>query len=183
MAVSSSPINSDKLLAACKQCLPKGAILTASDKFYWSPQTRAVHFNQAAIHTLHGQWALLHELAHAQLKHTTYTYDITLLQLETAAWEQAKSTGKRLGIMIDEDHVQDCLDTYREWLYARSTCPSCQSSGLQLNKTTYSCFTCQTVWNVSPSRFCRAYRMVSRRQKKTPPQQHMPVTVFSERAT
>lgn len=124
----------------------------------WSPADQTITYvvEDSENHTM---WALFHELAHATLKHTTYGLDVELLLMEVAAWEKAKQLALTYGHAIDEDHVQDCLDTYRDWLDQRSTCPVCANNSLQYSSEEYRCFNCQTVWRVSASRFCRPYRL------------------------
>ena len=126
--------------------------------FHWSPRKNAVHYVADGITTPRGSWSLLHELSHGLLSHQSYETDIELLHLEVAAWEEAKKTAKKFNIQIPDGHVQDCLDTYRSWLYARSTCPFCTSAGLQIETNLYSCFNCNNTWKVSRSRQCRIYR-------------------------
>jgi hypothetical protein len=162
-------------LKACRSLLP-GIEFVESKAFYWSPRTKAVHFDPDMLMTPEGEWALLHEAAHAQLGHVHYASDAGLLLLEVEAWQQARRLAEKSGIVIDEDHIQDCLDTYRDWLYARSTCPTCSLNSLQTESTSYQCLNCSTTWSVSRSRFCRPYRMQSR-HKKTPSE--LPRTVFS----
>jgi hypothetical protein len=58
----------------------------------------------------------------------------------------------------EDDHVQNCLDTYRDWLHRRSSCPQCGAHVLQRDVSTYQCFNCQTRWHVSSGRFVRPYR-------------------------
>lgn len=107
-------------------------------------------------------WALLHETGHALLAHKSYKTDIELLKMEIAAWEKAHELGIQFAIKIDENHVQDCLDTYRDWLHARALCPSCGTRCLQHSSGhEYRCHNCHTSWKVTPSRFCRPYRSVS----------------------
>ena len=146
------------LLEYCRKLLPE-MHFKESDVFFWSPRTRAVHINSQLLNTPRGQWALLHEVAHAKLNHTDYKNDFGLLRLEVEAWEAAGDLANEFGMKIDEDHIQDCLDTYRNWLYARSTCPTCMQSSLQVDKTNYECLACATRWRVSASRFCRPYRI------------------------
>lgn len=131
---------------------------TAGDLFYWSPLSGEVFYPRHLV-DLSAAWSLLHETAHAILCHTTYRTDFELIRLEVAAWEKAKTLGQELGLAIDDDHVQDCLDTYRDWLCARSTCPRCSNRALQqADLRHYRCFNCHAKWKVTPSRFCRAYR-------------------------
>lgn len=131
---------------------------TAGKQFYWSPETGEIFYNASA----RGQkavWSLLHESGHALLGHISYKADFELLRLEMEAWEKAKVLAVELGLTIDEDHIQDCLDTYRDWLYKRSVCPNCDTKCLQQGDFVhYRCFNCHTTWKVSSNRFGRAYR-------------------------
>ena len=126
--------------------------------FYWSPKKQIVYFSTTISDNNTAVWSLLHELSHAVLKHLTYQSDFELLQLEIAAWQKAEELANKYSYQIDSDHIQDCLDTYRDWLYQRSTCPTCTSCSLQVDSRTYQCFNCSTTWRVSSSRLCRAYR-------------------------
>lgn len=131
---------------------------TSGKQFCWSPETGEIFYKSSSSDDA-GQWALLHETGHALLEHRSYKADFELLRLEVAAWERAKALAADLGIAIDEDHIQDCLDTYRDWLYKRSICPTCTTKSLQQGDFVhYRCFNCHTEWRVTASRFCRAYR-------------------------
>jgi hypothetical protein len=131
---------------------------TAGTQFCWSPETTEIFYKAEAT----GQkacWALLHETGHALLEHTSYQGDFELLRLEVEAWERAQALATEVDVSIDEDHIQDCLDTYRDWLYKRSICPNCTTKSLQQGDFVhYRCFNCHTTWRVTASRFCRAYR-------------------------
>lgn len=133
-----------------------------SDTFCWSPETREVMY----VHSSDDEtftWSVLHETGHALLEHSTYKADFELIRLEVAAWEKAKEIALERGIFIDESHIQDCIDTYRDWLYGRSICPSCDTKCLQQSDLSfYRCFNCHEQWRVTPSRFCRAYRATKR---------------------
>lgn len=139
----------------------------ASSTFYWSPQTNTIYMNEEILDSERGKWSLLHEAGHAVLGHKGYKTDAGLLALEVEAWQSAQDLSQKLDVKIDEEHIQDCLNTYRDWLYARSTCPTCALNCLQIDQTTYLCLNCSTRWSVSQSRFCRPYRMQDR-HKKTP---------------
>lgn len=130
--------------------------------FCWSPEMQEVTYNPMSdLHT--SSWSLLHETSHGLLNHTTYGTDFELLRLEVAAWQKAKELAQEVDIEIDEDHIQDCLDSYRDWIYGRSICPRCSTKSLQLSDLKhYRCFNCHEVWQVTPSRFCRAYRATKR---------------------
>jgi len=129
----------------------------SGEKFYWSPKDQTVYYDQSKKDDA-AVWALIHELCHGVLGHKTYKTDFELLKLEVSAWDKAKEVATNYKIAIDEDHVQDCLDTYRDWLHARSKCPACGEHGLQDNKGKYECINCHATWNVSSERFCRPYR-------------------------
>ena len=137
----------------------------ADSSFYWSPKKQTVHYQEEAKNEKQSTWALLHEVGHALLGHRDYVSDFNLLQLEIEAWEQAKKLAHTYKVAIDENHIQDCLDTYRDWLYQRSTCPRCTSSSLQIDTRQYSCLNCNEVWRVSRSRKCRTYRRRSLQPK------------------
>jgi hypothetical protein len=119
----------------------------------WSPKTNTIIFNPDSP-----SYGLLHELAHAVLGHSTYGSDFELLKMEAEAWELAIKLGKTYGIKISDDHIQNCLDTYRDWLHKRSACPTCGTHVLQQSQTSYLCFNCQATWSVSSERFVRPYR-------------------------
>lgn len=131
---------------------------TTGLEFVWSPAKQTVYYIKSESQTKKGSHSLLHELGHALLNHTTYTYDIELLRFELEAWEQAKQIAKQLDIPVDKDIIEDCLDTYRDWLHKRSICPICTTSSLQESATTYTCHNCHNKWTVSNERFCRSYR-------------------------
>lgn len=129
--------------------------------FSWSPKTSEVIYKETAVDDKVANWSLLHEAGHALLDHNSYDTDFQLLLMEVSAWSKAKELAKIFKLRIDDDHIEDCLDTYRDWLYQRSTCPSCTSCSLQTDSKTYSCFNCGTTWQVSRSRMCRPYRRMA----------------------
>lgn len=123
----------------------------------WSHQGKTVYFSTA--HDQSDKWTTLHELGHALLGHSDFTSDADLLQKEVEAWDKAVKLGKKYRITVDPEHIQSCLDTYRDWLHKRSNCPNCGCHGLQQNKALYRCPGCQTMWKVGNNRFCRPYRL------------------------
>lgn len=132
----------------------------AGQRFSWSPLTKEIFYDPEKSQETQ-VWSILHETGHAILGHYTYKSDLELIRLEIAAWEKAKEIARDLQIVIDEEHLQDCLDTYRDWLHERSICPKCSTKSLQDDDCRhYQCFNCHARWRVSPSRFCRAYRSV-----------------------
>lgn len=129
---------------------------SVSDAFSWSPKQQRISY--AADNQANGAWSLLHELGHALLQHKNYQTDFELVKLEAAAWAKAAQLGQKYGYQIDPDHIEDCLDTYRDWLHQRSACPTCRTTSLQSNMTTYCCYNCDSTWTVSRARLCRPYR-------------------------
>lgn len=136
---------------------------SGSSTFLWSSVEQTVFYKESFGNEQIAVWSLLHELGHGLLGHMDYDSDFTLLQMEMLAWQEAKQLAEHYGYALSDGHIQDCLDTYRDWLYQRSTCPTCTNGSLQTNKTTYICFNCDTTWRVSHSRMCRQYR---RKQKE-----------------
>ncbi len=146
--------------------------------FFWSPQDKAIHYNPARLTEIEGKWSLIHEVAHGLLGHTTYKTDYELLSYEVAAWNKALDIAHNYSLDIKNEHIEECLDSYRDWLYARSTCPTCKLNSLQVKPDTYKCLNCLCKWRVSPSRFCRPYRL-----KTEAPPETMPQIVFAEKVT
>jgi hypothetical protein len=130
-------------------------LFTASDEFRWSPHKNVIYYNRASDDCA----SLLHELAHASLQHHDYTKDIVLIEMERDAWHYAEVTlAPRYKIHISNDTVQDSLDSYRDWLHARSTCPNCKATGVQTKKSQYKCLLCPTKWRVNDARICALRR-------------------------
>ncbi|USN96414.1 MAG: ImmA/IrrE family metallo-endopeptidase [Candidatus Nomurabacteria bacterium] len=125
-------------------------------EYWWSATTRTIYIDPQ---TEHNQEFTLHELSHALLGHKGYERDIELLKLERDAWEYAKdSLADRYGISIDMDIIQDNLDTYRQWLHARSSCPKCEAIGVQTRDSLYRCVSCGHGWRVNEARLCALRR-------------------------
>jgi hypothetical protein len=150
--------NLDTLLARIAADYPDLRFIESAH-FAWHAGRGNVTYQKAGKNTQHSMWALLHELGHALLGHKDYIHDIELLQLEVAAWDKARQLAAHYGITKGEDYIQDCLDTYRDWLHLRATCPTCYARALQSSARRYRCFNCQTEWQVSRSRLCRPYRL------------------------
>lgn len=132
----------------------------AADLYSWSPASQTIFYPVSTLTkpTKNDIWSLLHEIGHANLRHQAYATDLELVQLEAAAWETAKEVSQQYGVTIDDDHIQDCIDTYRDWLHQRSTCPQCSTVSPQIDSGRYKCFNCSHTWLVTNERFCRPYR-------------------------
>ena len=130
-----------------------------SDDFKWSPSDSTVYYDGSSVN---GTPSFLHELAHALLGHSEYNRDIQLIEIESTAWHYAQAIlSPRYKIPIDEEHVEDNLDTYRDWLHARSTCPQCKATGFQVKSNVYKCILCRAHWRVNDARTCalRRYKL------------------------
>lgn len=124
--------------------------------FWWSAAKGTIFYDPNAPDS---DSYTLHELSHALLGHSGYDRDVELLKLERDAWEYAKTTlGKRYGAPISEEIIQENLDTYREWLHARSRCPECETTGLQSKSSLYRCLACGQQWRVNEARLCALRR-------------------------
>ena len=145
-----------------------GISFVSGDTFLWSPKKKEIIFiNKESKSSV---WSLLHELGHALLYHTSYDSDLELIQIEANAWEKASQLGNKYGYKIDTNHIQDCLDTYRDWLHRRSLCPNCDSQSFQKDSRKYRCFNCNAEWCVSSSRLCRPYRLLKHTKKEMLPE-------------
>mgnify|MGYP004417316260 CR=1 FL=1 len=130
-------------------------------EFRWSAEQQIIFIDPMV---LHAEAFCLHELSHAILKHYRYNKDIDLVKLERDAWDYAQKTlSGKYNVTIPETVIQDNLDTYRDWLHARSSCPTCGASGVQSNRSDYHCIACGQNWQVNEARICAL-----RRYKKMP---------------
>ncbi|NCU29868.1 hypothetical protein EOL73_02480 [Candidatus Saccharibacteria bacterium] len=119
--------------------------------FSWSADQKTVYYPRS---TMQHAPQLLHEAAHGILGHSTYSRDLDLLKLEREAWSKAIELSKQYNIVISEDTVEDALDTYRDWLHARSSCPNCGKTGVQASAKLYKCVICPQSWRANDARTC-----------------------------
>ena len=87
---------------------------------------------------------LLHEVSHAILGHKTFKMDVERLKMESEAWEKARELADKYTIEINEDLIQDELDTYRDWLHTRSRCKECGLTCYQTSDGAYHCPRCES---------------------------------------
>lgn len=142
------------LLPKLEKAYPQ-LLFTAGERFAWSPDARTVFYDPS---DLGNTSLLLHELSHGLLGHHDYSKDVELVAMETDAWDKALELAPSYGVEIPDEIVQDTLDTYREWLHARSTCPHCEATGYQSGKSEYTCVACAHVWRVNEARLCALRR-------------------------
>lgn len=128
--------------------------------FTWDPNHLAVYYPDGT-HTdttfLHG---LMHEISHGILGHFNFKNDIELIKMERDAWRTAIDLLIKEEIEADIDHIENCLNSYRDWLYARSRCPQCGLVSIQTEAHTYSCIHCRLDWRVPSSRLCNVKRKI-----------------------
>lgn len=127
---------------------------------FWSPQNQTITYTEDK--NKESVWGVLHELGHALLGHTTYKTDAELVQKEMLAWEKAHELAEAYGVTLDDEYVQDCLDSYRDWINKRSTCPTCGVKTVSTGSNIYKCFNCQASWAVTPARHHRPYRQIQK---------------------
>lgn len=128
-------------------------------QFRWEPDSLTVHY--AMVKTERDKATLLHELGHAMCGHTDFEHDIELIKMEREAWTKAEAIATDYGVAIKESLVEESLDTYRDWLDARSRCPRCNQTGIQEGEGTYQCLICNFGWRVNDARQCglKRYRL------------------------
>lgn len=126
-----------------------------ADGFAWDPTTKTVYYNLESPHALA---YFLHECGHALLDHRGYSRDITLIAMERDAWKNALEIATSQQLEIESDVIEASMDTYRDWMHARSVCPSCGATGIQTRDHAYTCVSCQTLWRVNEARTCALRR-------------------------
>jgi hypothetical protein len=132
----------------------------SGEEFVWSAKNKTVTYGP--LEKPEDLWSLLHEISHAILAHADFETDIELLGKEAEAWDYAVRVlaPQHDDVAIDGEYVQAQLDSYRDWLHKRSTCPSCRQTGIQNATSSYSCVNCLTSWRVNDARKCALRRYV-----------------------
>lgn len=126
------------------------------DHFAWHPEDTKVTYDRDDPHL---NARLLHEVGHAKLEHASYDRDIDLIAMERDAWQTARlDLAPLFDVIIEGDIIHQDMDTYRDWLHGRSTCPHCGSNGIQTKKRAYTCVTCRESWRVNEARSCALRR-------------------------
>lgn len=120
-----------------------------SDTSAWNPQKRTVYYEPDISAA-----QLLHEVGHAVLGHAAYRRDVELVRMEREAWQKAEILSADYGVSIQPSEIETHLDSYREWLHARSTCPRCSANGIQSSRHHFRCIECRSTWRVNDARAC-----------------------------
>jgi hypothetical protein len=146
-------VSTASLITNLKSDYPQFNFEVSSD-YLWSPANHTIYYTSGGD----SSGLLLHEISHGLLGHVDYLYDIDLIAMERAAWNKAVELSSNYKIEIDEDLIESNLDSYRDWLHARSSCPNCDATGLQVKKQVYSCPACSHTWRVNEARICALRR-------------------------
>ena len=85
---------------------------------------------------------VLHEVAHALCGHKDFRVDVERVRMECEAWGKAKELAQIYGIEVDEEMIQNELDTYRDWLHQKSRCRACGLTRFQTTDGRYHCPRC-----------------------------------------
>lgn len=121
---------------------------------HWNQAEHTIYYNADGATTLH-------ELGHALLGHQSYGQDIELIQMERAAWNKALCLAPKYGVRISTEDVEAALDSYRDWLYKRSLCPTCGQCGVQSHVDhCYTCPNCHSRWRASSGKNKRLRRNI-----------------------
>lgn len=151
MAATTAPKIS--LIANKLRALYPSIELRESEDFSWRPLENTVDYIEGGDYN-----DLLHEFGHALLNHREYQRDIELIQMESAAWRKAEEIATELGLEVDDDYREQHIETYRDWLHARSTCPNCTETGVEISRHLYHCLACDSNWRVNDARRCQLRR-------------------------
>lgn len=128
--------------------------------FAYSSADNLINYDPEQIEDSLGKLDLLHEIGHYLLGHIDYDHDIELLIMEVDAWAKAIELAKKFKIKIDNDYINQCINTYNDWVDARATCPNCDNFSLQESENSYQCFVCQTKWQVNSRKDKRVTRKI-----------------------
>ena len=132
---------------------------SVGDDFQWSSDSNTIL--HPAIKTRDDMANLLHEIGHACLGHKEYARDVELLNMERQAWEYAVGTiapAYDIVLTMDDVIIDTALNSYRQWLHNRSTCPHCHAIGIEKVPGTYQCLICHGSWTVNEARTCQLRR-------------------------
>lgn len=129
----------------------------SGDDFFWNHKNKTITYNSDDENGLE---LLFHEIGHAKLNHANYLRDIQLIEMEREAWSEAKKIASKMQLRINQNIIEDHMDSYRDWLHARSLCPECKSNGYEYRKGYYTCPVCTTKWQVNDAKLCQLRRTV-----------------------
>lgn len=117
--------------------------------FSYDAADEVINYDPDRLHKPIGKISLLHEISHCELGHFHYRFDIELLMMEVAAWHYTKKLAKIHGLKLDNVYIQDCIESYDNWVNQRGTCPVCNNFCIEQQENIFDCFVCNTRWQVS----------------------------------
>lgn len=129
-----------------------------ADYHVWLPLDKIVLYNPENLDTNLGRFGLLHEISHGLLGHRFYTFDTELLSMEQEAWQHALLLAPEHDVEPDYDHIDNCLDSYQNWLEQRANCPNCSAFGLQQARNRFTCIECNAHWKTNDRKSARVQR-------------------------
>ena len=112
----------------------------AGNKFSFRPP-KTVFFDKNCDENF-SSLLLLHELGHFLCGKFEFKTEIERLKIEVLAWEKAKKLAPLYGILIDEELIENELNSYRNWLHQKSRCPSCGLTRFQTLDGVFYCPKC-----------------------------------------
>lgn len=130
-----------------------------SNESSWSYKHKRIYYNK---NSATAQDDLLHEIGHMKADHHDYSSDTQLLKYESDAWKIAETVAKELDLTIDKKYIEQCMDSYRTWIYSRSLCPVCHQVAIEGIGRTYKCINCSKKWKVGDNQKSRIYKKTSR---------------------
>ena len=86
---------------------------------------------------------LLHELGHYLCGHRNFDTLPRRVKMEREAWDKARELCNKYGVSYNEDVAETELDTYRDWLDAKSRCPKCGLTRYQTSDGEFHCPRCE----------------------------------------
>ncbi len=131
------------------------------ESFAWSSSDNIVFYDEKSPDL---QILLLHEISHALLGHDKYDRDIELIAMEREAWNKTTELAQYFNIEVLDSLIQSAMDSYRDWLHSRSSCPKCQAIGLQTDISNYHCPACNNNWSVNEARTCALRRYKTKKR-------------------
>lgn len=134
-------------------------IFSEHQDFHWSAKENCIYYNKKLLTETVGLFQLFHEIGHALSGHTSFHSGVQLLKMEVEAWKRAQIIADTYGLVISEQQIEQCLDSYRDWLHRRSVCPQCQVIATEVSDCRYRCFNCQQQWKVPDNQQLRHYRL------------------------
>ena len=91
----------------------------------------------------HDDLLLLHELGHYLCGHRDFDTLPRRVKMEREAWDKARELCDKYNVKYDEDIAEGELDTYRDWLDAKSRCPKCGLTRYQTSDGEFHCPRCE----------------------------------------